>query len=232
MSRGRVLILQHERESIGSVPDWARERGFEIEILHADEDWATPSMGGVEFLVSMGSAAHSYDERVPWLARELEVLAAAEATATPVLGICFGSQSLAIARGGSTRPATEHEIGWLEVETPAPGLIEAGPWMFWHEDSFAVPPGAELLAWTPVGPAAYRSGRDLAIQFHPEATPAAVDGWLASFADELDPAAAARLRRGMAVEPEAAVARAYRLYDTFLDLAGSSAGSRSTNQEA
>ena len=216
---GRALILQHERASIGSVPEWASERGFEVDVLMADEDWPVPSLEEVEFVVSMGSAAHTYHE-VPWLAREYEVLAAAEAAAVPILGICFGSQSLAVAHGGTTRPAREHEVDWLEVETLAPDLIPPGPWMFWHEDSFELPPDAELLARTPVGPAAFRSGRSLAVQFHPEATLAAMESWLGAFREELDPALAERLRRGMEAEPEQIVARAYALYDTFLALAG------------
>lgn len=217
--RGRALILQHARASIGSVPEWADERGFEAEILHAEEQWSPPDLQRYQFVVSMGSAAHAYDDSVRWLAREYEVLAAAEATATPVLGICFGSQSLAIARGGQTRPATELEIDWLEVETLSPDLIAPGPWLFWHEDSFELPPGAELLARTPVGPAAYRIDRNLAVQFHPEATPEAMEEWIEAFSEMLGPEAIARLQRGMAAEPEAIVARAHNLYDTFLELA-------------
>ncbi len=217
---GRALILQHARASIGSVPEWAAARGFEPEILLAEEEWSPPDVAGFEFVVSMGSAAHAYDDSVPWLAREYEILAAAEASATPVLGICFGSQSLAIARGGEVRPASEHEVDWLEVETLAPELIAPGPWLFWHEDSFALPPGAELLARTPVGPAAYRIDRSLAVQFHPEATAAAMDDWLGTYREMLEPAVIERLRRGFEAEAEPIVARAYALYDIFLELAG------------
>ena len=216
---GRALILQHEPTSIGSVPEWAAERGIEVEVLMADAEWSPPDLERFEFVVSMGSAAHAYDESVPWLAREYEVLAAAAATATPVLGICFGSQSLAAAHGGQVRPATEHEVDWLEVETLAPDLIPPGPWLFWHEDSFELPPGAELLARTAVGPAAFRLGRSLAIQFHPETTVAAMDEWLGTYSERLEPAVVARLRGVMEAEAETAVARAHTLYDTFLELA-------------
>jgi GMP synthase (glutamine-hydrolysing) len=214
-----ALILQHRRGSIGSVPRWAEERGFEAEVLLADEGWTPPSLEAVELVISMGSGSASYDDTVPWLARELEVLAAAIETETPILGICFGAQTLARSLGALTRPATEHEEDWLEIETLAPDLVPAGPWLFWHEDSFEVPPGAELLARTPVGPAAFRAGRNLAVQFHPEATPAQLDDWLAP-SEEIDPVIAERLRRGMAAEPDDVVARAYALYDVFLELAG------------
>jgi GMP synthase (glutamine-hydrolysing) len=217
---GRVLILQHERSSIGSVPEWVAARGFEPVILMADEEWSPPDPAAFDFLVSMGSASSSFDEAVPWLARELALLDDALAADTPILGICFGSQALARALGGVTRRAVREEIGWLEVETAAPELIPPGPWLFWHEDSFEAPPGAELLAHTEVGHAAFRHDRHLALQFHPEATPAAMEEWLADFSEELDPADVAELRRGMETEAEAIVARAWSLYDWFLDHAG------------
>jgi GMP synthase-like glutamine amidotransferase len=40
-----------------------------------------------------------------------------------------------------------------------------------------VPGGARELARTPAGPAAFRHGRHLALQFHPEATPELADRW-------------------------------------------------------
>jgi GMP synthase-like glutamine amidotransferase len=195
-----------------------RERGFEADVRLADEGWTPPSLDSFELVISMGSGSASYDDTVPWLARELEVLGVALAMETPILGICFGAQTLARSLGALTRPATAHEEDWLEVETLAPDLVPAGPWLFWHEDSFEVPLGAELLARTPVGPAAFRAGRNLGVQFHPEATPAQLDDWLAP-GEEIDPAIAERLRQGMAAEQEHAVARAYALYDTFLELA-------------
>jgi GMP synthase-like glutamine amidotransferase len=216
---GRALILQHERASIGSVPEWAEARGFAVEALLATDDWAAPDLEPFDFLVSMGSASASYDDAVPWLARELELLAAAQRTETPVLGICFGSQSLARSLGAVTKLAVREEIGWFEIETLVPGEIPAGPWLFWHEDSFEVPAGGELLATTPVGPAAFRHGRNLAVQFHPEATPAAMTNWLDAFRDELDPDISASLQAGMDAEPDAIVARAWDLYDHFLGAA-------------
>ncbi|HEU4599001.1 MAG TPA: type 1 glutamine amidotransferase [Solirubrobacterales bacterium] len=213
---GRALILQHERSSIGSLPDWVAARGFEPVVLLADEEWSPPNPAAFDFLVSMGSASSSFDDEVPWLARELALLDEALEADTPILGICFGSQALARALGGVTRRAIREEIGWLEVETAAPELIPAGPWLFWHEDSFEAPPGAELLAHTEVGHAAFRADRHLALQFHPEATPAAMEEWLGDFSHELDPADVAELRRGMESEAEAIVARAWALYDRFL----------------
>jgi GMP synthase-like glutamine amidotransferase len=215
---GRAVILQHEQASLGSVPEWAAARGFAVEILGVEEEWSLSDLEGIAFLASMGARGASYDDDLPWLARELDLLDRARAAELPVLGICFGSQSLARSLGARTQLAERTEIGWFEVETSAPALIPPGPWLFWHEDRFDVPAGAELLARTAVGPAAYRAGRSLAVQFHPEVTPAALAEWLDLVGNELTPAEKEALQRGMQAEPEHAVSRAWALYDTFLEI--------------
>ena len=47
-----------------------------------------------------------------------------------------------------------------------------------HQDTFDLPPGAELLARTDGYPHAFAVGSALALQFHAEATPAIVAGWM------------------------------------------------------
>jgi GMP synthase-like glutamine amidotransferase len=214
----RVLVLQHEPAApAASLGEWARERGFEVEVLEAHEEWEVPDLSdSVAFVASLGSPDHAYDDEVPWLARELEVLARAHAAELPVYGICFGSQSLARSLGAPTRLADEPEIGWYEVEARAPEEVPKGPWLFWHEDCFELPPGAELLARTPAGPAAFRSGRSVGIQFHPEATPKALEDWIDHSGAAVDPAVLEGMRRGFEVDPEGTRERAWRLYDAFL----------------
>jgi len=215
---GRAVILTHERASVGSVPEWATARGYEVEVLSVEDEWSLSDLDEVSFLVSMGARGASYDDSLPWLTRELDLLGRANAAELPVLGICFGSQALARALGARTQLAERTEIGWFEVETSAPELVPPGPWLFWHEDRFDVPAGAEPLARTAVGPAAFRAGRNLAVQFHPEVTPAALVEWLDLAGEELTTAEKEALHAGMRAEPEAAVARAWALYDTFLEI--------------
>jgi GMP synthase-like glutamine amidotransferase len=49
--------------------------------------------------------------------------------------------------------------------------------MQWHYDKFSVPPGATVLADSPVGPQAIVCGTSLGVQFHPEATESIVRHW-------------------------------------------------------
>ena len=175
-----------------------------------------PELDSVAFVTTLGSDAASYDDDVPWLERELEVLARAHASDVPVFGICFGSQALARSLGARTRLADAPEIGWYEVESRSAELVAPGPWLFWHRDRFDVPPGAQLLATTDAGPAAFWLRRCFGVQFHPEVTPDAVDQWIEAVGDKLAPAIRDDLRRGFADGQADVRDRAWRLYDAFL----------------
>ena len=69
------------------------------------------------------------------------------------------------------------------VDTIVPHLIPGGPWLTWQHDVITLPPAATLLAHNRLGPQAFRVGRHLGVQFHPEATPEALAGWGAAPAD-------------------------------------------------
>jgi hypothetical protein len=79
--------------------------------------------------------------------------------------------------GGGVEPLGHTEIGWIAIESDAPDEVPEGPWLQWHNEVLRIPPGATLLGHSPAGPAAFRHGRHLGVQFHPEATPEIVDSW-------------------------------------------------------
>src|SRR5215469_183471 len=54
------------------------------------------------------------------------------------------------------------------VESADPELIPPGPWLEFHHDRCMPPPAATVLARNDLGVQAYRLGRHLAVQFHPE----------------------------------------------------------------
>ena len=215
--RGRVLVLQHEHHGpAGSLGEWAAARGFELEVLMADEEWSAPSVDSFAFVVSLGSESAAYDNQVPWLARELELLDRAHRARVPVLGICFGSQILARSLGAATRRADRSEVGWYEVESSDPASITPGPWLFWHDDRFDVPLGGELLARTDVGPAAFRAGRSMGIQFHPEVTDELLETWIALEEESLAAEVRDQLRHVAQAQRGRFERRAFQLYDLFL----------------
>src|SRR5262249_51226417 len=141
---------------------------------------AFPDPTAYDVVVAMGSPWSVYDDELigSWVRPELEFLRRAHENGIPVLGICFGGQALPAALGGAVVPPPESEIGWYAVRSREPDLVEPGPWFEWHHDCWVAPPGARVLAGTPVSEQAFVVGASLAVQFHPELTPAMLEGWL------------------------------------------------------
>ncbi len=89
--------------------------------------------------------------------------------------MCFGAQALALAGGGEVALAARPELGWVESQSDQHEL--AGPWLSWHFDTITAPPAAAApLARSPDALQAFRLGRSLGLQFHPEVT-TTIWGW-------------------------------------------------------
>jgi GMP synthase-like glutamine amidotransferase len=130
-------------------------------------------------VVTLGSEHAADDDSVPWQAVEQATLRAAVEADVPVLGICFGGQSLARALGGGVRRAARPEIAsWVSVGA-RDGAMDDGPWFEWHRDEILPPSGAEILAANESGVQAFRLGPHVGLQFHPEVDEAIVDAWIA-----------------------------------------------------
>jgi len=168
----RALIVQHEAPTPpGLVGNWLAQRAARVEILRIDLDDRVPDAREYDLIVSLGSEFPAFDDSVPFIGRETTLIQQAAAGDVPFLGLCFGGQLMARVLGGRSFRAERSEIGWLPVRTNDPQLVAEGPWFQWHFDSFTVPPGAQLIAETDIGPQAYVIGRSLGLQFHPEVTP-------------------------------------------------------------
>ena len=215
----RALVIQHEQPTPGGyVNQWLHERGAEQDVFRIDIGDREVEPREYDMIVSLGSEFAAFDDSIPWLEREKRLLHDATQADVPILGVCFGGQLLARVLGGEGLRATESEIGWRRVRTKDPTLVPEGPWFQWHFDTFTPPPGANLIADSPVGPQAYTLGRSLGLQFHPEVTPEIMDSWVATYRHELD-------QEG--VDPDQLLeethrrvgesrAAAWRLFDAFL----------------
>ena len=238
----------------GLVGHALRRRGYQCEewIRERHHTWPHRAAGqsageegrngldGIDVIVSLGSGWSTYWEEVADAVRaEQHLLRDACTASIPVLGICFGAQQLATALGGTVSRAPQAEIGWHEVRAVAESLTSqfesirrgalacSGSWMQWHYDRFTVPPGATLLAESPVGAQAFVIGRALGVQFHPEATESIVREW--SSATGRDELVAARidpesLREATRTAMDEAISRCDQLVEWFCrDIAVSSA---------
>lgn len=154
-----------------------------------------PLVAAVRGAVFMGGPMSVNDvHRLPWLADEVRWLRDALDAELPVLGICLGSQLLAVARGGRVAPGPALELGFAPVEVldgedPLLGaLAPATTVLHWHGELIELPVGTTALARSqPTAVQAFRAGRSAwGLLFHPEADAALLDLWLAepSMADE------------------------------------------------
>ena len=170
-------------------------------------------------MVMMTGAPWSvYDDAVAgWMAQELAFLRAVHRAGVPFLGTCYGGQALAVALGGTCSKLPASEVGWYRVDSTEPALAE-GPWFQWHHDGFTLPPGAVELARTELCPQAFRIGRSVGTQFHPEVDAALLDSWCDASRAELREAGRTKTEILAPVadltEPRR---RAHRLFDWFWD---------------
>ncbi|MCL3789389.1 type 1 glutamine amidotransferase, partial [Actinomyces sp. 187325] len=160
-------------------------------------------------LVVMGGAMSAHDDGAhPWLADLRHLLRRVVEERVPAVAICLGAQVAAEALGGATAVPSPHgpeggivEIELTEAATEDPFLapvIDAAvrtavrtgvpthdgtrlPVIVSHDDGVVrLPEGATLLASSAGAPVqAWRAGRLLALQHHPESTPARIEYWQA-----------------------------------------------------
>jgi GMP synthase-like glutamine amidotransferase len=182
----RILILEHQADAPACLlGEWAQARGHEVDLVVAQNLPAWPEPGDSDAIVSLGSEHSALDSERRWIREEIEFLAAAHAASVPLLGICFGGQALSAALGGTVSRAPQAEVTWRSIDTQDPDLITAGPWPFWHEDRFDLPPGARLIAGSQSEVVAFADGASVGLQFHPEADAAVVRGWVDGGRDKL-----------------------------------------------
>jgi GMP synthase-like glutamine amidotransferase len=182
----RILILEHDADAPACLlAQWAHAHGHHVDVVVPQGLGAWPEPRDADAIVSLGSEHSALDASQRWIREEIDFLAAAQSASVPVLGICFGGQALSAALGGTVSRAPRAEVTWRPIETQAPDLITPGPWPFWHEDRFDLPPAARLLAGTETEVVAFAAGASVGVQFHPEADAAVVRGWLGGGRDKL-----------------------------------------------
>lgn len=183
-----ILLIQNDaRVPAGLVGEYLDRQQIPSLLLRLQDGEPLPPPDGLQGAIVLGgymgvhqTAAYPYLEPLRvWLRQAVE-------RELPLLGICLGAQLLARALGGEVSPNCRGELGMHPVSlTPEglsdplfAGLPETFETLQWHQDSFAVPPGALHLASSPVCPGqAFRFGSAYGVQFHPEADAEIVAAW-------------------------------------------------------
>jgi GMP synthase (glutamine-hydrolysing) len=177
----RILILDFGAQYTQLIARRVRELGVYCEIHPWDlSDAAVRAFAPRGVILSGGpeSVTDANSPRAPGAVYELGV---------PVLGICYGMQTMAQQLGGNVAPSSDREFGYAEVTVTAPSRLTddladrtgAGGralldvWMSHGDRVAALPPGFVATATTQSIPFAAMTDekrRFYGVQFHPEVT--------------------------------------------------------------
>jgi GMP synthase-like glutamine amidotransferase len=186
-----VLCVRNDRDdTLGIAITALAEHGvpvIRLDAFEAEPRW--PELAEISGLVVFGGEMNVDEiERYPYLLTQRELMRRAADAGLPVLGICLGAQMLARALDARVYRAAVRELGFKPIRITEAGQADpllaafhTGDRVFqWHEDTFDLPHGADLLAaGDDVRVQAFRMGRNAwGIQFHFEVDAEGVDAWL------------------------------------------------------
>lgn len=177
----RILILDFGAQYTQLIARRVREAKVYCEIHPCDVSDAFVREFAPKGVILSGSHASAYD------ADTLKAPQAVFGLGVPVLGICYGMQTMAEQLGGKVQAGRTREFGYAEVRARGhtkllEGLQDArGPngegilkvWMSHGDKVIRMPPGFKLMASTdacPIAGMADEERRFYAVQFHPEVT--------------------------------------------------------------
>jgi len=185
MSHQKILILDFGSQVTQLIARRIREAHVYCEVHPCDvsSDWVREfaADGQLKGIVLSGSHASVYEESTD------SAPAAVFELGVPVLGICYGMQTMAQQLGGKVESGHQREFGYAEVRarghtallkdladfhTPeGHGMLKV--WMSHGDKVTELPPGFKLMASTPSCPIAGMADEErrfYAVQFHPEVT--------------------------------------------------------------
>ena len=192
----RILYLQHVPfEGLGSIEDWARDKGYAITAARLFEVHSLPAIADFDWLIVMGGPMGVYDEeKYPWLKDEKRFIEQTVKAGKVVIGICLGAQLIADVLGARVFRNTYPEIGWfpmrlqrhkeIDVLEDLPDTIDA---FHWHGDTFDLPSGAVQIGSSDGcrNQGFVYSKNVYAFQFHLEVTLAGAQELIRNCSDEL-----------------------------------------------
>jgi GMP synthase (glutamine-hydrolysing) len=177
----RVLILDFGAQYTQLIARRIRELGVYSEIYACDAAPADIERFAPKAIILSGGPESVYDEKGLQAPREVFSLG------VPVLGICYGMQTMAAQLGGQVEMSTHREFGAAQIRPTGDSRLLDGlednrdpegrrvldVWMSHADRVVAVPPGFSVIASSdnaPLAAMADESRRFYGLQFHPEVT--------------------------------------------------------------
>ena len=181
MNHDKVLILDFGSQVTQLIARRVREAHVYCEIHPNDVSDEFIRSYAPKAIILSGSHASTYEDH------ELRAPQAVWDSGVPVLGICYGMQTMAVQLGGKVEWSDHREFGYAEVRAhghtrlldgiqdhatlEGHGMLKV--WMSHGDKVTVLPPGFKLLASTPSCPIAGMANEEkgyYAVQFHPEVT--------------------------------------------------------------
>ncbi len=181
MAHDKILILDFGSQVTQLIARRIRETHVYCEVHPCDVSDEFVRQFGAKGIVLSGSHASVYEQdtdQAPAAVFELGV---------PVLGICYGMQTMAQQLGGKVEAGQKREFGYAEMRAhghsklfqdiqdktnqAGHGILEV--WMSHGDKVTALPPGFKIIgsnATTPIAAMADEQRKFYAVQFHPEVT--------------------------------------------------------------
>ncbi len=174
MNHQSVLIVDFGSQVTQLIARRVRESGVYCEIHPYDKAVAALASVKPAAIILSGGPASTTEDESP--AADPALFAAG----VPVLGICYGEQTICAQLGGKVESGHHREFGRAEIEVTRAsplfeGFAEVGRpetvWMSHGDRVTAIPPGFEVIAVSPGAPFAAiadETRRIYGVQFHPE----------------------------------------------------------------
>lgn len=177
----RILILDFGSQYTQLIARRVREMGVYCEILPWDISEQDVINFGAKGIILSGSPESVTQQNAPFAPNNVFTLG------LPVLGICYGMQTMAVQLGGKVEGSDHSEFGYASVRarghtkllnniadsTTAEGHGMLDVWMSHGDKVTEMPAGFKLMASTesaPIAAMADESRQLYALQFHPEVT--------------------------------------------------------------
>src|SRR5699024_1595142 len=175
----KILILDFGAQYTQLIARRIRELGVYCEIWAWDHQPSEIAAFGAKGIILSGGPESTTRHGAPVAPREVFE------SNLPILGICYGMQTMAAQLGGRTAAAEADEYGHAEIDVVSDCALFAGlndhagsgakldVWMSHGDHVEEAPPGFEVAARTrriPVAAMANEAKRWYGVQFHPEVT--------------------------------------------------------------